>query len=864
MNAPHPYAAVARKLVDNGWSPIPLPPGKKAAPPGGRTGRGALAVTGDDADDFIARGMPVGARRFPIGNVALALPGDVIGIDVDTYDGKRGAETMRALTAQLGRLPRTVVSSRRFDTHPASGIRFFRVPPGTELVGNLTSEDGDRDVEIIQRHHRYAVTAPSVVDGAAYVIRDQRTDAVLEVMPPAAELPDLPAAWLEHLRVPLQRKATAPGAAPVDLSGGGQSHQVQQRKAEVIAEIATGSRHDAVTKGVMGLVRLGERGETGVKAAIEEVRGAFVRAVCGDGTRTPAQAHGEFDRMLPGAQQKVAETPTPKVGWEPVGGTTWNPLAPAPSPAPSVASTTVDTPTTATSAGTSTPGSSDPSLSPGSTSSPSAPSSDPAFRERLAALAATAPAPVLSRPELPLAPVAAAATSSTTLPVAESGAAARGTPPTTPASAIFDSPNPIPEATWTSTTTPAPTVETASTEPATETDGTRSPDSTSPAPATVTAPAEYVPSWRPVDVEQLLDDDYQGPKAELWPIDDGMFLLYRGAVHQLFGQPETWKSWLSLWAIACTLRAGGRCLLVDAEDRAVAAVARLRKLGVSKADIRRGLDTVEPSANPHSEAEHEAFTHLVANAYDLVVIDSVTRTGALSGIKSNDQDSMTFWFGAVPSAFARRGAAVIVVDHVPKPSKDAADGAERYAGGSNAKLGIVQVSYRVAVTDKPAPRMGHRGGVQLSCTKDRHGDVKQHAERFDVAVDSTGDTIGVKITAVMAEEPPTPDERTVAVKQAVMRALANGGLGAVALRKETRLYHRGKIGNDVFIDEAAKALVQDGIVTRTQKSPGAAVVTALTESWVARCKEAGIPVPDQEPAEVAWDPATALLEPADA
>ena len=54
----------------------------------------------------------------------------VIGIDVDCYDGKPGADTITAWEAKGGPLPTTTFSTSRDD---GSRIRFYRVPDGAQL-----------------------------------------------------------------------------------------------------------------------------------------------------------------------------------------------------------------------------------------------------------------------------------------------------------------------------------------------------------------------------------------------------------------------------------------------------------------------------------------------------------------------------------------------------------------------------------------------------------------------------------------------------------------------------------------------------------------------------------------------------------
>jgi hypothetical protein len=89
------------------------------------------------------------------------MPATAIGIDVDHYKDKLGADTMREAMRRWGPLPVGAHSSARGDG--SAGIWFFRVPKGATLKTRIAfPELRLGHVEIIQRHHRYACVWPSV------------------------------------------------------------------------------------------------------------------------------------------------------------------------------------------------------------------------------------------------------------------------------------------------------------------------------------------------------------------------------------------------------------------------------------------------------------------------------------------------------------------------------------------------------------------------------------------------------------------------------------------------------------------------------------------------------------------------------
>ena len=115
---------------------------------------------------------------------------------------RQGYEAMMGLLEQLGPLPPTW-SSSCFRDDPVhghrprertNGIRFYRVPVDIELV-----RSAGRNVFIISGDENYAMIAPSVVDNMLYrLYSPSLVGAAPAALPPLGQLPELPAAWLEH------------------------------------------------------------------------------------------------------------------------------------------------------------------------------------------------------------------------------------------------------------------------------------------------------------------------------------------------------------------------------------------------------------------------------------------------------------------------------------------------------------------------------------------------------------------------------------------------------------------------------------------------------------------------------------------
>lgn len=190
-----PYADTAHQYWAAGWA-NPIPVKGKWPPPPGYTGYDGANVSYPDLQAWV-EGDEAGH------NIAVRLPGDIVGIDVDAHDGKAGERSLAAAEAELGPLPPTVHSTSRAPFE-ASGIRFYRVPPGANLRGaekRFRARFGDH-VDIIRRDHRYAVVWPSVHPETGGTYRWYASNGAAGDIPAPATLAQLPEAWVAFLTVP--------------------------------------------------------------------------------------------------------------------------------------------------------------------------------------------------------------------------------------------------------------------------------------------------------------------------------------------------------------------------------------------------------------------------------------------------------------------------------------------------------------------------------------------------------------------------------------------------------------------------------------------------------------------------------------
>ena len=172
-------------------------------------------------------------------------------------------------------------------------------------------------------------------------------------------------------------------------------------------------------------------------------------------------------------------------------------------------------------------------------------------------------------------------------------------------------------------------------------------------------------------------------RTDLLPREDGRCLRSRGLVHSFHGESESGKSMFAQIESARILRNDGRVLYVDFESDASAVVGRLLLMGCAAAQIKTGMRYVQPDKRPSAESEAPAYLALLAQTFDLAVIDGVTEGMGVFGVDSSmDNDKVALWVRTFPRRVAQHtGAATVLIDHVTKNS----DSRGRFAIGAQAK-----------------------------------------------------------------------------------------------------------------------------------------------------------------------------------
>lgn len=307
-----PYSLAALHYADEGWRPLPLPAGKKHAPPSDWTG----AAKKNSAKMPSKSQMAAWAEEYPQGNIAISPPKGVLGIDVDAYDGKKGGETFAACAENWGELPKTWSSTSRDD---GSGIYWFRIPEALAWPGQLPGGGA----ELIRWDHRYAVVAPSIhPEGREYQWVTPGGNVVDDEFPAPADLPMLPAGWVEGLTSGKKWEARA----EADLDPAEVQQWIEDRGDHAVCSVMdrtlrnhlqsiriagdAGGAHEAMVHGVWAVVGDSAAGHKGLHKALRKLRAAFKEA--SDGRRSPAESASEWGRAKTGAVQKVVAEGDPE------------------------------------------------------------------------------------------------------------------------------------------------------------------------------------------------------------------------------------------------------------------------------------------------------------------------------------------------------------------------------------------------------------------------------------------------------------------------------------------------------------------------------------------------------------------------
>jgi len=303
-----PYKTGAPFYLQAGWTGvIPLPPGKKSAPPTGYTGWNGKDPSAKMIETWCNE--TVGDYQAA-SNIAIHMPDGVVGIDVDHYGDKTGNATLLELMRKLGPLPPTYTSTSRPRT--PSGIRWYRVEPGLRWPTGP-----GKDIEFIHKGHRYAIVWPSIHPKTEQQYK-WYDHAGAEAVPAEPDnLAWLPDEWQARFTGgERRREQDTPQRHATDnelttcLTDGPICYAATKALAKFDDRLTVQARHDSALRTVMALMRLGEQGHKGINTAIADLKNTFVNLVTND--RADGSEGPEYERMVDGAAVKLCADRTPE------------------------------------------------------------------------------------------------------------------------------------------------------------------------------------------------------------------------------------------------------------------------------------------------------------------------------------------------------------------------------------------------------------------------------------------------------------------------------------------------------------------------------------------------------------------------
>jgi len=324
-------------------------------------------------------------------------------------------------------------------------------------------------------------------------------------------------------------------------------------------------------------------------------------------------------------------------------------------------------------------------------------------------------------------------------------------------------------------------------------------------------------SWLPVDLEAVIAGGFEPPRPDVCMVAGSEYgLFYAGRINAIFGDSGGGKTWVALWAIKETIERGNDAVLIDYEDHPAATVSRLEALGLSRKLIFKHLVYVQPQERWNPLAEKNLLSGLVGRNVKVAIIDSTGEGMALDGVNPNADDEVARWFRGAARTLADRGAAVGLIDHVPKEQQNGRN--VNFASGSQRKRAAVNgAAYYLEVVS--APSRDADGKFKLSTRKCRFGWRKHGTIACEVEMKNREDG-SIEFTIVQPEKREVSTFRPTWTMEKLSQWLEK--IGQPVSWRQAREAPVGKAGGKAdrnTIDAALACLRDDGFVSWPKGKP---------------------------------------------
>jgi Bifunctional DNA primase/polymerase, N-terminal/AAA domain len=340
------------------------------------------------------------------------------------------------------------------------------------------------------------------------------------------------------------------------------------------------------------------------------------------------------------------------------------------------------------------------------------------------------------------------------------------------------------------------------------------------------------PSWEPIDMHAVFIGEKQPSEPTLWHRSDGRALLYPGKVHSIYGESESGKSMLMQHETAEQLKKGNTVLYIDFESDEHTIIDRLRRLGVTVAHIHN-LTYIRPERTWSNPIEQPVKEQILTSTYTLAIIDGVTEALNIFGAETNDNDTITRFMRTFPRRLARAtGAAVVLIDHIPKNAKNS-----RHAIGGQAKLAAVDGAAYLITVDEVLG-IDKFGQLRVKITKDRPGRIRGHCwtdesghERIQTAAVVPVDSREKDITK-MSVCPPDGSNHDAMALQRISNIIHNAPNQTIRKCDIRTTLGIGEGGPTTEFNKRVKKLVDGGFITE-KESPGKSQMMQSIKPYVA-------------------------------
>jgi hypothetical protein len=261
-------------------------------------------------------------------------------------------------------------------------------------------------------------------------------------------------------------------------------------------------------------------------------------------------------------------------------------------------------------------------------------------------------------------------------------------------------------------------------------------------------------TWTPVDLAAVVEKGYTPPRPGVCMVVNSEFgLFYEGRINALFGDSGGGKTWVALWTIKEAIEQKRSAVLIDYEDHPGACIQRLEQLGCERSAILQYLIYVQPHEKWNPAAEKHLLAGLDGRNAAVAVFDSTGEGMALDGVNPNSDDEVARWFRGAARCLADHGAAVILIDHVPKPQQGGRT-VDFQIGSQRKRAAVNGAAYYLDVIS--APSREEEGRFKLWTKKCRFGWRKHGMIACEVSMSNNED--GTINFSIVQPEPESAKE----------------------------------------------------------------------------------------------------------